>query len=116
VTLVDTAPVGVSRINPVAWFTMASNIRLDVLIYATGFQWMGAGSFNMIRRPEWTDATGEMGEEGVKTFLGLHSHGFPNLFIMLRAAERRRTVNFTRTIEGQTDYVRLASEDIARAR
>jgi hypothetical protein len=78
---------------------------LDVLIYATGFQWMGAGSFNMIVGRDGRSLRGKWGEEGVKTFLGLHSHGFPNLFIMSGPQGGGGQFNFTRGIEAHTDYV-----------
>jgi cyclohexanone monooxygenase len=105
VTLVDTAPVGVSRINANGVVHDGVEYPLDVLIYATGFQWMGAGSFNMIVGRGGKTLRGKWGEEGVKTFLGLHSHGFPNLFIMSGPQSGGGQFNFTRTIEGQTDYV-----------
>jgi cation diffusion facilitator CzcD-associated flavoprotein CzcO len=105
VTLVDTAPVGVSRINANGVVHDGVEYKLDVLIYATGFQWMGAGSFNMIVGRDGRTLRGKWGEEGVKTFLGLHSHGFPNLFIMSGPQSGGGQFNFTRTIEGQTDYV-----------
>ena len=44
-------------------------------------------------------------EEGVRTFLGLHSHGFPNLFIMSGPQGGGGQFNFTRGLEGHTDYV-----------
>src|ERR1700722_7858656 len=105
VTLVDTAPVGVSRINANGVVHDAKEYPLDVLIYATGFQWMGAGSFNMIVGRDGRTLRGKWGEEGVRTFLGLHSNGFPNLFIMSGPQSGGGQFNFTRTIEGQTDYV-----------
>src|SRR3546814_2802088 len=48
VTLVDTAPLGVKRITPAGVVHDGVEYKLDVLIYATGFEWMGTGSFNMI--------------------------------------------------------------------
>ena len=66
---------------------------------------MGAGSFNMIVGRDGRTLGEKGGEEGVKTFLGLHSHGFPNLFIMSEPQSGGGQFNFTRTIEGQTDYV-----------
>jgi cyclohexanone monooxygenase len=105
VHLVDTAPVGVSRINEKGVVHEGKEYPVDVLIYATGFQWMGAGSFNMIVGRDGRSLRGKWGEEGVKTFLGLHSHGFPNLFIMSGPQSGGGQFNFTRTMEGQTDYV-----------
>jgi cyclohexanone monooxygenase len=105
VKLIDTAPVGVSRINERGVVHDGVEYPVDVLIYATGFQWMGAGSFNMIIGRDGRSLRGKWGEEGVKTFLGLHSHGFPNLFIMSGPQSGGGQFNFTRTMEGQTDYV-----------
>ena len=48
VTLVDTAPLGVSRINERGVVHDGTEYPLDVLIYATGFQWMATSTFNMI--------------------------------------------------------------------
>jgi cyclohexanone monooxygenase len=105
VTLVDTAPNGVSRINANGVVHDGKEYPLDVLIYATGFQWMATSTFNMIRgrggrtlRDKWTT-------EGTRTFLGLHSHGFPNLFICSGPQGGGGQFNFTRGIEAHTDYV-----------
>ncbi len=105
VFLVDTAPTGVARIGENGVVHNGVEYPLDVLIYATGFQWMGAGSFNMIVGKNGRTLRGKWGEEGVKTFLGLHSHGFPNLYILSGPQSGGGQFNFTRTMEGQTDYV-----------
>src|SRR3546814_3033731 len=39
VTLVDTAPLGVKRITPAGVVHDGVEYKLDVLIYATGFEW-----------------------------------------------------------------------------
>jgi hypothetical protein len=78
---------------------------LDVLIYATGFQWMATSTFNMITGRGGRTLREKWGAEGVKTFLGLHSHGFPNLFILSGPQGGGGQFNFTRGIEGHTDYV-----------
>jgi len=49
---------------------------VDVLIYATGFQWMATSTFNMITGVGGVTLRDSAGR-GVRTFLGLHSHGFP---------------------------------------
>jgi cyclohexanone monooxygenase len=105
VTLVDTAPNGVSRINERGVVHDGKEYPLDVLIYATGFQWMATSTFNMIKgrggrtlRDKWTT-------EGTRTLLGLHSHGFPNLLIVSGPQGGGGQFNFTRSIESHTDYV-----------
>ena len=71
VTLVDTGGRGVERITPRGIVANGVEYPLDVLIYATGFQWMGAGSFNMIVGREGKTLRDKWKEGGVKTFLGL---------------------------------------------
>ncbi len=48
VHLVDTAPRGVAEINERGVVHEGVEYPLDVLIYATGFQWMGTSTFNMV--------------------------------------------------------------------
>jgi cyclohexanone monooxygenase len=105
VHLVDTAPLGVSRISPRGVVHDGVEYPVDVLIYATGFQWMATASFNMITGRDGKTLRRKWADEGVRTFLGLHSHGFPNLFIMSGPQGGGGQFNFTRGIEGHTDYV-----------
>ena len=105
VTLVDTAPLGVSEINARGVVHDGVEYPLDVLIYATGFQWMATATFNMITGRGGQTLRRKWQTEGVRTFLGLHSHGFPNLFILSGPQGGGGQFNFTRGIEGHTDYV-----------
>jgi cyclohexanone monooxygenase len=105
VTLVDTAPLGVSKINAKGVVHDGVEYPLDVLIYATGFQWMATSTFNMITGRGGQTLRDKWRSEGVRTFLGLHSHGFPNLLIMSGPQGGGGQFNFTRGIEAHTDYV-----------
>lgn len=105
VTLVDTAPLGVSEINTKGVVHDGVEYPLDVLIYATGFQWMATATFEMIIGRDGRTLRQKWQEEGTKTFLGLHSHGFPNLMIMSGPQGGGGQFNFTRGIESHTDYV-----------
>ena len=105
VTLVDTAPLGVSRINERGVVHDGTEYLLDVLIYATGFQWMATSTFNMITGRGGRTLREKWQTEGVKTFLGMHSEGFPNLFIMSGPQGGGGQFNFTLGVEAHTDYV-----------
>ena len=105
VELVDTAPSGVTRINARGVVHDGQEYPLDVLIYATGFQWMGTGAFNMIKGRDGRTLRDKWQTEGVKTFLGLHSQGFPNLFIMSGPQGGGGQFNFIVGLESHTDYV-----------
>lgn len=105
VHLVDTAPLGVSEINENGVVHNGVEYPLDVLIYATGFQWMATSTFNMITGREGKTLKEKWETEGTKTFLGLHSHGFPNLFIVAGPQGGGGSFNFTDAIEAHSDYL-----------
>ena len=105
VHLVDTAPRGVSEINERGVVHDGNEYPVDVLIYATGFQWMATSTFNMIVGREGRTLRDKWQQEGTKTFLGLHSKGFPNLFIVSGPQGGGGSFNFTNAIEEHGDYV-----------
>ncbi len=105
VTLVDTAPRGVRTINEHGVAHDGRQYDLDVLIYATGFQWMATSTFNMISGRGGRTLTEKWKAEGTRTFLGLHSHGFPNLLVVTGPQGGGGSFNFTDAIEAHADYV-----------
>jgi cyclohexanone monooxygenase len=105
VTLVDTAPRGVSKINERGVVHDGKEYPLDVLVYATGFQWMATSTFNMIKGRNGVSLQQKWQSEGTKTFLGLHSNGFPNLFIISGPQGGGGSFNFTNAIEEHGDYI-----------
>src|SRR5215813_2227897 len=105
VHLVDTAPRGVSEINKRGVVHEGVEYPLDVLIYATGFQWMGTSTFNMVTGRRGRTLKEKWETEGTKTFLGLHSHGFPNLFIVTGPQGGGGSFNFTDAIDAHGDYL-----------
>jgi cyclohexanone monooxygenase len=105
VHLVDTAPMGVREINERGVVHDGIEYPLDVLIYATGFQWMATSTFNMIRGRAGVTLHEKWQTEGTKTFLGIHSAGFPNLFIISGPQGGGGSFNFTDAIDTHADYV-----------
>ena len=105
VSLVDTAPRGVNKINENGVVHDGIEYPLDVLIYATGFEWMATSTFNMITGREGQTLKGKWEEQGTKTFLGIHSHNFPNLFIVSGPQGGGGSFNFTNAIEEHGDYI-----------
>ena len=105
VVLVDTAPMGVSHINERGVVHDGVDYPLDVLIYATGFQWMATSTFNMIKGQGGRTLSEKWQSEGTRTFLGLHSHGFPNLFVVTGPQGGGGSFNFTEAIEQHADYI-----------
>jgi len=105
VTLVDTAPRGVQLINERGVVHDGNDYPLDVLIYATVFEWMATSTFNMIVGRGGQTLKDKWQSQGTKTFLGLHSHGFPNLFIVSGPQGGGGSFNFTNAIEEHGDYI-----------
>jgi cyclohexanone monooxygenase len=105
VHLVDTAPLGVREINARGVVHDGVEYPLDVLVYATGFQWMATSTFNMIKGRDGRTLNEKWRHEGTRTFLGLHSHGFPNLFIVTGPQGGGGSFNFTDAIDAHGDYV-----------
>ena len=105
VHLVDTAPTGVREINERGVVHDGVEYPLDVLIYATGFSWMATSTFNMVVGRGGRSLSEKWATEGTRTFLGLHTKGFPNLFIITGPQGGGSSFNFTDAIDSHSDYV-----------
>ncbi len=105
VHLVDTAPAGVSQISQNGVVHDGVEYPLDVLIYATGFQWMASGLFNTTLGRDGRTIQETWDAEGTKTFLGIHARGFPNLFIVTGPQGGGGSFNFTDAIDAHGDYI-----------
>ena len=105
VHLVDTAPNGVEKIDKDGVCHAGENYPVDVLIYATGFQWMATSTFNMIIGRTGTSLHDKWKSQGTKTFLGIHSQDFPNLFIVSGPQGGGGSFNFTDAIDTHAEYI-----------
>jgi cyclohexanone monooxygenase len=105
VTLVDIKSNPVEDILPNAVRTAKGNYEVDALVLATGFDAM-TGSVAKI------DIHGRNGQtlnqkwaEGPKTYLGLMSAGFPNLFIITGPGSPSVLSNMIVSIEQHVDWI-----------
>jgi cation diffusion facilitator CzcD-associated flavoprotein CzcO len=105
VHLVDTAPLGVKEINERGVVHDGVEYPLDVLIYATGFEWMATSTFNMVKGRGGRTLAEKWTTLGTRTYLGLHTEGFPNLFIMTGPQGGGGTFNFTDAIDDHGNYI-----------
>ena len=105
VTLVDVAPIGVQLINERGVVHDGVQYDLDVLIYATGFDFMSRENVARVTGSDGRTIADKWREQGTRTFLGLHTAGFPNLLILAGPQSGGGKFNFAETIEEQTDYV-----------
>jgi cyclohexanone monooxygenase len=106
VTLVDTDGKGVERVTPDGVVAGGREIKLDCLIYATGFDWMAdyfrESGIELIGRAGVT--LGQHWNEGPRTLFGMQTHGFPNLFFM-RVVQAGASFNFVHTADEQTRHI-----------
>ncbi|MBX3705302.1 MAG: NAD(P)/FAD-dependent oxidoreductase [Pseudomonadales bacterium] len=105
VTLVDTAPEGVQEINELGVVHRGVQYEFDVLIYATGFQYMASATFAHIEDGHGRSLKQKWDQGGTRTLLGVHSRGFPNLLVIAGPQGGGGSFNFTNVIEDQVGYV-----------
>ena len=101
VLLVDVKKAPIQRITPTGLQTADAEYELDVIIFATGYDAV-TGSLNRI------DIRGMGGEtlkdkfaNGPRTFMGIQSAGFPNMFTINAAS----VGNFVRAAEPLVEWV-----------
>jgi cation diffusion facilitator CzcD-associated flavoprotein CzcO len=97
--------MGVREINARGVVHDGVQYDLDVIVYATGFDFMQIATFNSVKGRGGRTLAQKWAEEGTRTFVGLHTHGFPNLFIVAGPQGTGGSFNFTDAIEEHTDYM-----------
>jgi acetone monooxygenase (methyl acetate-forming) len=106
VELVDLLETPVERITEKGVATTASEHELDMIVYATGFD-AGTGALTHIDirgkdgtvlRDAWAD--------GIRSFMGLQVHGFPNMFMtMAPLSPGAAFCNVPTCIQQQIDWI-----------
>ena len=111
VHLVDTHGKGITEITEQGPVFDGKQYELDLLIYATGFEVQKTGIYNRIVGKGRLDLN-EKYSTGMRTLLGIHTHGYPNLFIM-GGYQASFQFNLTDMLQTQGDHI---AECIAYAR
>ena len=83
VTLVDVQANPITEITPTGLKTTAAEYEFDILVLATGFDAVTGALANVDIRGRGGIALKDKWQDGAKTYLGLGSAGFPNLFIII---------------------------------
>jgi cyclohexanone monooxygenase len=106
VTLVDTGGKGVERITERGVVANGREYRLDCLIYATGFEvgtsYTRRSGYELYGRDGVS--LSEKWKDGVSTFHGFLSRGFPNCFIVSNS-QSGFTVNFPHLLNEQSKHI-----------
>ena len=116
VSLVDTDGKGVDRITEKGVVANGVEYEVDCIIFATGFE-VGTGytrraGYNVIGRDgvsleeKWSD--------GMRTLHGIHTHGFPNLFIISNS-QAGFTTNFPHAMDETAQHIGYILDQCKRA-
>jgi len=105
VTLLDARSVPIEEITPRGVRTGEGEYEVDAIVYATGFDAMTGTLFGMgitgrdgLRlRDKWAD--------GPRTYLGLTTHGFPNLFVITGPQSPSVLSNMPVAIEQNVEWI-----------
>jgi cyclohexanone monooxygenase len=105
VTLVDTNGGGVERITEKGVVANGEEYELDCIIFATGFEvgtdYTRRSGYELYGRDALTLT--EKWSEGIATLHGMHTRGFPNVFI-IQNAQSGFTVNFPHMLNEQAKH------------
>jgi len=103
VTLVDTRGRGITEITERGPRFDGVQYELELLIYATGFEVQKTGLWNRIVGRGGQDLEAKYAA-GIRTLLGIHTRGFPNLFIM-GGYQASFQFNLTDMLQTQGDHI-----------
>ncbi len=103
VHLVDTHGKGITEINEKGPVFEGKQYEVDLLIYATGFEVQKTGIYNEIRGKGGLELNDKY-RDGMRTLVGIHSNGYPNLFIM-GGYQSSFQFNLTDMLQAQGDHI-----------
>ncbi len=105
VTLVDIKSNPIEEILPDAVRTGGKDYEVDALVLATGFDAMTGSVAKIDIRGRKRQTLNQKWAEGPKTYLGLMSAGFPNLFIITGPGSPSVLSNMIVSIEQHVDWI-----------
>jgi cyclohexanone monooxygenase len=105
VTLVDIKSSPIEQILPHAVRTGGKDYEVDALVLATGFDAMTGSVAKIDIRGRQGQTLNQKWAEGPKTYLGLMSAGFPNLFIITGPGSPSVLSNMIVSIEQHVDWI-----------
>ncbi len=105
VTLVDIKSDPIQEILPHAVRTSTREIEVDALVLATGFDAMTGSVAKIDIRGRNGQTLNQKWAEGARTYLGLMSAGFPNLFIITGPGSPSVLSNMIVSIEQHVEWI-----------
>ena len=105
VTLVDIRHAPIEEITPKGIRTEDGEYELDIIVFATGFDAMTGTFFKMDIRGRDGQPLTEKWADGPKTYLGLSSAGFPNMFMITGPGSPSVLSNMPVSIEQHVEWI-----------
>ena len=105
VTLVDVKRAPIREITESGLRTEAAEYALDTLVFATGFDAMTGALLNIDIRVRDGAVLSEKWKRGPRTYLGLMTSGFPNLFIITGPGSPSVISNMVTSIEQHVEWI-----------
>lgn len=105
VTLVDVSDSPIDEITPRGLRVGGREYEVDSIVFATGFDAMTGALLRIDIRGRGGLALGEKWVAGPRTYLGLQTAGFPNLFIITGPGSPSVLTNMLPSIEQHVDFI-----------
>lgn len=105
VTLVDVKRAPIVEVLPHGLRTDDKGYELDAIVYATGFDAMTGALTNMDIQGRGGQKLADKWSAGPRTYLGIASAGFPNLFMITGPGSPSVLSNMITSIEQHVDWV-----------
>jgi cyclohexanone monooxygenase len=105
VTLVDLRETPIEAVTPQGVQTSAQLHALDSLVFATGFDAMTGALLAVDIRGRDGLRLADAWREGPRTYLGIMTHGFPNLFTVTGPGSPSVLSNMVVSIEQHVDFI-----------
>jgi cyclohexanone monooxygenase len=105
VTLVDLGATPIERITPAGVRTTREEVALDAIVFATGFDAMTGALARIDVRGVGGLALRQKWVAGPRTYLGLGTAGFPNLFLVTGPGSPSVLSNMVPAIEQHVDWI-----------
>ena len=108
----DTHGKGITEIGERGPIFEGREYEVDLLVYATGFEVQRTGTYNRIVGADGLDLQDKY-RDGIRTVLGIHSHGYPNLFVM-GGYQASFNFNLTDVLQAQGDHIAACIDHVRR--
>jgi cation diffusion facilitator CzcD-associated flavoprotein CzcO len=105
VTLVDVRRAPIEEITPTGLRTRDAEYALDSIVFATGFDAMTGPLFDIDIRGSGGQTLRSAWIDGPRTFLGIATAGFPNLFMITGPGSPSVLSNMVVSIEQHVDWI-----------